>query len=106
MCRRRSSSKRRGWRRCGCRRRRIADADLLVRVADVACASSLDGLLGTNRPFDQRVQRLRPHPGQQASAANLRALLDGSPLMRTHRESDHAVQDSYSLRCAPQVHGA
>ncbi|HEX6444564.1 MAG TPA: histidine ammonia-lyase [Streptosporangiales bacterium] len=84
----------------------VADAHILVRVADVACACSLDGLLGTNRPFDERVQRLRPHPGQLASAGNLRAILTDSPLMRSHRESDHAVQDSYSLRCAPQVHGA
>ncbi|MGH3099258.1 MAG: histidine ammonia-lyase [Streptosporangiales bacterium] len=84
----------------------VADLDEIVRVADIACAASLDGLLGTNRPFDERVQRLRPHPGQLAAAANLRALLDGSPLMASHRQSDHAVQDSYSLRCAPQVHGA
>lgn len=84
----------------------IAESELLVRVADIACASSVDGLLGTNRPFDERVQALRPHPGQLASARNLRAVLDGSPLMRSHRESDHAVQDSYSLRCSPQVHGA
>jgi len=84
----------------------VADAELLVKAADVACALSVEALLGTDRPYDERVQRLRPHPGQLASAANLRALLRGSPLLASHRESAHAVQDSYSLRCAPQVHGA
>src|SRR3954469_21888704 len=84
----------------------VADADLLVKVADVACAMSVECLLGTDRPYDERVQALRPHPGQLASAANLRALLAGSPLLASHRESRHAVQDAYCLRCAPQVHGA
>jgi len=77
-----------------------------VRVADVACAMSVECLLGTDRPYDERVQTLRPHPGQLASAANLRALLAGSPLLASHRDSRHAVQDAYCLRCAPQVHGA
>src|SRR6266571_2251976 len=84
----------------------IVDARMLVRAADVACALSIEALLGHARPYDERVQALRPHPGQLDSAANLRALLAGSPLMATHRESRHAVQDAYSLRCAPQVHGA
>src|SRR3954464_11018100 len=84
----------------------VADASLLSRAADVACAMSVECLLGTDRPYDERVQALRPHPGQLASAANLRALLAGSPLVASHRDSDHAVQDSYCLRCAPQVHGA
>jgi histidine ammonia-lyase len=84
----------------------VHDADLLVRAADVACAASVEALLGTDRPYDARVQALRPHPGQRASAANLRALLAGSPLLASHRESRHAVQDAYCLRCAPQVHGA
>ncbi len=84
----------------------LHDAELLTRVADVACAMSVEGLLGTDRPYDDRVQQLRPHPGQLASAANLRQLLAGSPLLASHRESRHAVQDSYALRCAPQVHGA
>jgi histidine ammonia-lyase len=84
----------------------IIDADMLVRAADVACALSIEALLGHARPYDERVQALRPHPGQLDSAANLRALLAGSPLMASHRESRHAVQDAYSLRCAPQVHGA
>jgi histidine ammonia-lyase len=67
---------------------------------------SIEALLGTDRPYDERVQALRPHPGQLASAANLRALLAGSPLLASHRHSRHAVQDAYCLRCAPQVHGA
>jgi histidine ammonia-lyase len=84
----------------------VHDATLLVQAADVACALSVEALLGHARPYDERVQALRPHPGQLESAANLRALLAGSALMASHRESRHAVQDAYSLRCAPQVHGA
>jgi len=84
----------------------VHEAGLLVQVADVACALSVEALLGHDRPYDQRVQALRPHPGQLDSAANLRALLRGSPLMASHRTSRHAVQDAYCLRCAPQVHGA
>jgi histidine ammonia-lyase len=84
----------------------VHDAQMLAQAADVACALSVEALLGTDRPYDERVQRLRPHPGQLASAANLRALLAGSPLLASHRESRHAVQDAYCLRCAPQVHGA
>jgi histidine ammonia-lyase len=84
----------------------IHDAQMLVAAADVACALSVEALLGTDRPYDERVQVIRPHPGQLASAANLRALLAGSPLLASHRHSRHAVQDAYCLRCAPQVHGA
>jgi histidine ammonia-lyase len=84
----------------------IRDAELLARAADVACALSIEALLGTDRPYDERVQAIRPHPGQLDSAANLRALLAGSALMASHRHSRHAVQDAYCLRCAPQVHGA
>ncbi len=84
----------------------VHDAGLLVRAADVACALSVEALLGHARPYDERVQALRPHPGQLDSAANLRALLAGSALMASHRDSRHAVQDAYCLRCAPQVHGA
>jgi histidine ammonia-lyase len=84
----------------------VHDAAMLVRAADVACALSVEALLGTDRPYDERVQVIRRHPGQQASAANLRALLAGSELMASHRHSRHAVQDAYCLRCAPQVHGA
>jgi histidine ammonia-lyase len=78
----------------------------LARAADVAAAMSVEASLGTDAPFDERLQRLRPHAGQLASAANLRRLLAGSPILASHRESPHLVQDAYSLRCAPQVHGA
>src|SRR5271165_4434931 len=84
----------------------VHDATMLVQAADVACALSVEALLGTDRPYDERVQVIRPHPGQLVSAANLRALLAGSPLLASHRHSRHAVQDAYCLRCAPQVHGA
>jgi histidine ammonia-lyase len=78
----------------------------LVKLADVAAAMSVEAALGTDRAFDERLQRLRPHPGQAASASNLRRLMAGSELAASHRESGHLVQDAYSLRCAPQVHGA
>ena len=84
----------------------VADAEALAAMADVACAMSIEGLLGTDRPFQARLHELRPHPGQVASAANLRTMLAGSPILASHRHSDHAIQDAYSLRCAPQVHGA
>jgi histidine ammonia-lyase len=83
-----------------------ADLDILLRTTDVACAMTVEALLGTDAPFAERIHALRPHPGQLASAANLRSLLDGSPILASHRMSDHAVQDAYSMRCAPQVHGA
>jgi histidine ammonia-lyase len=84
----------------------VYEASMLVQAADVACALSVEALLGTDRPYDNRVQIIRPHPGQLTSAGNLRALLAGSPLLASHRNSRHAVQDAYCLRCAPQVHGA
>jgi histidine ammonia-lyase len=84
----------------------VHETQMLVQAADVACALSVEALVGTDRPYDERVQAIRRHPGQQASAANLRGLLAGSELMASHRHSRHAVQDAYCLRCAPQVHGA
>jgi histidine ammonia-lyase len=78
----------------------------LCAAADVAAAMTIEAALGTDRPFDERLQALRPHAGQAASAANLRRLLGGSGITASHRESEHLVQDAYSLRCAPQVHGA
>jgi histidine ammonia-lyase len=78
----------------------------LVKAADVAASMTIEGALGTDRPFDDRLQALRPHPGQSASAGNLRRLLADSEIAASHRESDHLVQDAYSFRCAPQVHGA
>jgi histidine ammonia-lyase len=84
----------------------VADIEPLLTAADCACAMSVEALLGTDRAYDAEVIALRPAPGQQASAANLRRLLAESPLVAFHRTSHHAVQDAYSLRCAPQVHGA
>ncbi len=81
-------------------------AERLARTADVVAAMTIEAALGTDAPFDERLQRLRPHPGQNASASNLRRLLAGSPILASHRDSHHLVQDAYSLRCAPQVHGA
>jgi histidine ammonia-lyase len=84
----------------------LARAEALAKAADVAAAMSVEALLGTDVAFDERLQRLRPHPGQAASASNLRRMLAGSGITASHRESGHLVQDAYSLRCAPQVHGA
>lgn len=83
-----------------------ADLAALLRAADVAAAMSVEGLLGTDRPFAADLVALRPHPGQQAAAANLTTLLAGSGIVASHRTGDPRVQDAYSLRCAPQVHGA
>ena len=84
----------------------VQDLEHLLRVADVAAAMSIEGLLGTDRPFAADLQALRPQVGQAASAANLVRILDGSPIVASHREGDTRVQDAYSLRCTPQVHGA
>ncbi len=84
----------------------LHDAGGLLAAADLTAAMSVEAALGTDRPFAEDLMALRPHPGQVASAANLRALLAGSAIIASHRESPHAVQDPYSMRCAPQVHGA
>ena len=86
----------------------LAAEDLrsLLRVADLTAAMSVEALLGTDRAFAEDLIALRPQPGQAASAANLRQLLAGSPIVASHRENDPRVQDAYSLRCAPQVNGA
>jgi histidine ammonia-lyase len=83
-----------------------ADLEILLKTVDIACAMTIEALLGTDAPFAERIHKLRPHPGQALSAANLRVLLADSPVLASHKLSDHAVQDAYSLRCAPQVHGA
>jgi histidine ammonia-lyase len=75
-------------------------------VADVTAAMSAEALLGTDRPFQPHLHAIRPHPGQVASAANLARLMRGSGIVASHRHSAHAVQDSYSVRCSPQVAGA
>ena len=85
----------------------LEDLRLALRTADVAAAMSVEALLGTDRVFAAELQALRPHPGQADSAANLRTLLAGSGVVASHRGRDcNRVQDAYSLRCAPQVHGA
>jgi histidine ammonia-lyase len=77
----------------------------LARSADIACALSLEALQGSRASFRPEIHALRPLPGQEASAANILRLLDGSAIIEAHRWCDK-VQDAYSLRCAPQVHGA
>ena len=84
----------------------LADLDVLLRVADVAAAMSTEALLGTDRAFAADLVAMRPQVGQADSAANLRALLAGSAIVASHRYGDDRVQDAYSLRCSPQVHGA
>jgi histidine ammonia-lyase len=83
----------------------LAEAWRLARTADVTGALCLDALKGTDVAFDPRIHAARPHPGQAASARNLRALLAGSPIRESHRDCGK-VQDAYTLRCMPQVHGA
>jgi histidine ammonia-lyase len=78
----------------------------LLKTADICGALSLEALLGTLVPFDVRIHELRPHPGQLQVAANVRRMLTPSPIVASHRDSAHKVQDAYSLRCMPQVHGA
>lgn len=80
-------------------------AERLVATADVCGAMTVEATMGSPHAFDPRIQALRPHPGQMASAAVLTALLDGSEIARAHANCDK-VQDAYSLRCMPQVHGA
>jgi histidine ammonia-lyase len=84
----------------------LADFELLVKAADITAAMSVEALLGTDSAFAEDLVALRPQPGQAISAANLRRLLEGSPIVASHREDDPRVQDAYSLRCAPQVNGA
>jgi histidine ammonia-lyase len=83
----------------------LAGAEALARAADLAAALSIDGLQGSTRPFDARIHQARGSPGARASAANLRALLAGSGINASHADCGR-VQDAYSMRCAPQVHGA
>src|SRR3989449_9106091 len=81
-------------------------AKLLTCVADVAGAMSLEALKGTPAAFDLRLQDARPHPGQGAVARHLMSILEGSEIRRSHLKEDPRIQDAYSLRCMPQVHGA
>jgi histidine ammonia-lyase len=84
----------------------LVRAEQLLRSADITGAMTLEACLGTDSAFDEDIVGLRKHPGALASAANLRRLLAGSEIVKSHKESDHLVQDAYSLRCMPQVHGA
>ncbi len=84
----------------------LTDLESLLRVADIAAAITVEALLGTDRPFAAELQELRPQVGQTVSAANLMRLLAGSEIVASHREGDDRVQDAYSLRCTPQVHGS
>jgi histidine ammonia-lyase len=77
-----------------------------TELSDLAGAMTLEALKGTPTPFDERIHAARPHPGQVAVAAHLRALLAESEIRESHRENDPRVQDAYCLRCMPQVHGA
>lgn len=83
----------------------LLEAERLCVAADVAGAMSLEALKGSSRPFDERLHVARPHPGQTTVAKNLRALLADSAIAESHRDCGK-VQDAYSLRCMPQVHGA
>jgi histidine ammonia-lyase len=84
----------------------LHDLSELARMADVTAAMTVEGLLGTDRAFAADLQALRPQVGQAVSARNLTCLLAGSAIVASHREGDSRVQDAYSLRCTPQVHGA
>jgi len=85
----------------------IGRARQLADAADAACALSVEALKGSSRPFEARIHRLRPHPGQIESAEIIRGLLKDSAIGASHRDDfSHRVQDAYSLRCAPQVHGS
>ena len=83
----------------------VAGAERLARAADIAAALSIDALRGSTRPFDARIHEARPYAGQAAAARNVRVLLKGSAINKSHEHCGR-VQDAYSLRCAAQVHGA
>lgn len=78
----------------------------LARMADIIAALSVEALKGTDRAYDERLHAVRPHPGQMRVAANMRRLIAGSEIRESHRHNDDRVQDAYSLRCIPQIHGA
>jgi histidine ammonia-lyase len=84
----------------------ILRAKRLANLADVSGAMTLEGLRDTPAAFDPRLQDARPHAGQKTAAAHLRSLLEDSEIRESHRKDDPRVQDAYSIRCMPQVHGA
>ncbi len=83
----------------------VNDAVQLSKTADIACAMSLEVLMGSNSEFDPRIHQIRPHPGQIATADNILRLIQGSEIIESHRGCAR-VQDAYTLRCSPQIHGA
>ncbi len=84
----------------------VYEAARLMKLADIAAAMSVEALLGSDTAFDSRIQQVRPHPGQLACAENLRRMMNNSEIRESHRYDDPRVQDAYSIRCVPQVHGA
>lgn len=83
----------------------VHDAVRLAKLADIACAMSLEVLMGSNSEFDPRIHQIRPHPGQIASAQNILRLTENSEIILSH-EGCARIQDAYTLRCSPQIHGA
>ena len=83
----------------------VHQAEQLAKLADIAAAMSLEVLLGSNTQFHKKIHRIRPHQGQTQSAANLRKITEASEIISSHKDCDR-IQDAYSLRCSPQVHGA
>jgi len=84
----------------------LHDAETLATTADIVGALSAEALRATDAAWDEALQEARPHPGQRVVAANLRRLVHGSPIIASHKVGDPRVQDPYSIRCMPQVHGA
>ncbi|MBM4168672.1 MAG: histidine ammonia-lyase [Ignavibacteria bacterium] len=84
----------------------VADARRLAVLADIIAAMSVEALRGSDTQFDERIHRLRPYDGQSTVARNMRKLMKGSDIRESHRHGDPRVQDAYSIRCIPQVHGA
>ena len=83
----------------------VHDAERLARIADIACAMSLEVLMCTDTAFDPQIHLLRPHPGQQAAARNMARITGSSEIISSHKDCSR-VQDAYTIRCSPQIHGA
>ncbi len=83
----------------------VHDAIRLAKIADIACSISLETLMGSNTEFDPRIHRIRPHAGQIASADNMARITDSSEIISSHKDCTR-IQDAYTLRCSPQIHGA
>ena len=83
----------------------VYEAEIIIKTADIIAACTVDALKGSDAPFSKKLNELRPHPGQLKSAENIRQVMKNSEIRKSHRDCGH-VQDAYSMRCAPQVHGA